>query len=84
MHLSRWSGGHAWGGAARGASSPSARPVGPVGAAADLSDANLTRATLTGADLAGADVTGVIWLDTVCPDGTNSSHDGGTCAGHLG
>ena len=55
---------------------------------ADLSgtefvDANLENATLfsTNGD-ATTDVTGVTWLDTTCPDGTNSNYDGGTCLGH--
>jgi hypothetical protein len=30
-----------------------------------------------------ATLTGVVWNKTVCPDGTNSSQNGGTCAGHL-
>ncbi len=38
---------------------------------------------LTGVDLDGADIGGVTWGDTTCPDGTNSDHNGGTCAGHL-
>ena len=55
---------------------------------ADLSgtefvDSNLENATLfdTTGD-ATTDVTGVTWLDTTCPDGTNSNYDGGTCLGH--
>jgi uncharacterized protein YjbI with pentapeptide repeats len=45
---------------------------------ADLTDAALTDDNLTGADLKGATVTGasfknVIWSDTICPDGVNSS-----------
>jgi uncharacterized protein YjbI with pentapeptide repeats len=50
---------------------------------ANLSDVDLTNADLAGATLAGADVTNVIWSNTVCPDGTNSDDDGGTCAGNL-
>ena len=60
---------------------------------ASLDDANLEGASLAGADLTGADlrnadldgarVGGVTWSNTTCPDGSNSSHDGGTCAGHL-
>ena len=55
---------------------------------ADLSgtnfvDANLENATFTGTTGdATTDVTGVTWLDTTCPDGTNSNYDGGTCLGH--
>ena len=30
-----------------------------------------------------ATLTNVVWSKTVCPDGTNSSNDGGTCAGHV-
>ncbi len=60
---------------------------------ANLAGANLTGANLVGADLTGADLTGailkganlkdVIWSNTTCPDGTNSTADGGTCSGHL-
>jgi uncharacterized protein YjbI with pentapeptide repeats len=50
----------------------------------DLRYANLDSATLTGAiGMAGDDLAGVIWDDTICPDGTNSNADGNTCAGHL-
>jgi streptogramin lyase len=44
---------------------------------ADLTDANLTAASLLGANLSGA-----VWSNTICPDGTNSDNDGGTCVGH--
>lgn len=52
---------------------------------ADLSDANLGFANLTGADLQGATLTdadlgGVTWSDTICPDGTVSNSDGGSCS----
>ena len=52
---------------------------------ANLNRANLTGANLTGADLTGANLhdatlTGATWSNTTCPDGTNSSSDGGTCA----
>jgi len=49
----------------------------------NLRGANLTRSTLTGANLAGANVRDVIWSNTICPDGTNSNANGGTCKGHL-
>jgi uncharacterized protein YjbI with pentapeptide repeats len=48
-----------------------------------LSGANLFDANLSGADLTGATLTGVIWAHTICPDGTNSDDNGGTCVGHL-
>ena len=38
---------------------------------------------MVGANLSGAILGRVTWLNTVCPDGTNSSNDGGTCLGHL-
>jgi hypothetical protein len=56
---------------------------------ANLSGANLNHADLTGANLTGASTTGanfnqVIWSNTTCPDGTNSSASTPeTCAGHL-
>ena len=44
--------------------------------AANLNGANLSGANLTGANLSGANLNGVTWLNTTCPDGTNSnSHD---------
>jgi len=59
----------------------------------DLSNADLTRANLTGAGFYGCDFTGanltdavledVRWEATICPDGTNSDDNGGTCEGHL-
>ena len=55
---------------------------------ADLSgtefvNANLQNTTFTGTTGdATTDVTGVTWLDTTCPDGTNSNEDNDTCLGH--
>jgi uncharacterized protein YjbI with pentapeptide repeats len=52
--------------------------------AANLSGANLSGASLKGATgLAGATLTGVIWKQTICPDGTISNQDGGTCLNNL-
>jgi uncharacterized protein YjbI with pentapeptide repeats len=50
----------------------------------NLSGANFTNSNLTGATgLKTATLTNVIWSQTQCPDGTNSSNDGGTCMGHV-
>lgn len=60
---------------------------------ANFSSANFAHATLNGANLSGsnlrgatglgtASLSGVVWNKTVCPDGTNSNNDGGTCVGH--
>jgi uncharacterized protein YjbI with pentapeptide repeats len=51
---------------------------------ANLSGAKLNFANLTGATATGANLTGVSWVQTICPDGTNSNNNGGTCIGHLG
>jgi outer membrane protein assembly factor BamB len=51
---------------------------------ADLSNTKLSFANLSGAKTTGANFSGASWSKTVCPDGTNSSNDGGTCIGHLG
>ena len=51
---------------------------------ANMLGANLTRANLAGANLKQANVKDVIWSNTICPDGTNSDANGGTCKGkHL-
>jgi outer membrane protein assembly factor BamB len=50
---------------------------------ANFSNAKLNFANLTGAKTTGATFTGASWVQTTCPDGTNSNNDGGTCIGHL-
>ena len=55
---------------------------------ANFSGSNLTgavfrHANLKGAQLQAASLYGTVWSDTVCPDGTNSDADGGTCSNHL-
>jgi len=50
---------------------------------ANLDGADLSNANLQGARLRGANTNKVIWSNTICPDGSNSSADGGTCKGHL-
>lgn len=54
-----------------------------------LSQADFTNANLSGSDMShvqGADTanfSGVIWVNTVCPDITNSTDHDYTCIGHL-
>ena len=49
---------------------------------ADLTGVDLRFSDLTDAVLTGATLTGVIWGDTTCPDGTNTSTNGdGNCDG---
>ena len=56
---------------------------------ANLTGANLYNAALNNADLNGANLTGadhltsVWWNNTICPDGTNSDNNGGTCVNNL-
>jgi hypothetical protein len=55
---------------------------------ASLREANLEGMTirssdLRGTNLEGANVKNTVWIDTVCPDGTNSDNAGKTCEGHL-
>ena len=50
---------------------------------ADLSRAVLFYATLRNANLTGAELTDVYWVDTICPDGTNSDNNGMTCENNL-
>ena len=57
---------------------------------ADLTMAKMYSANLCGADLRAATLEDIVWFygsstfnETVCPDGSCASHNGGTCAGHL-
>jgi uncharacterized protein YjbI with pentapeptide repeats len=45
----------------------------------DLQGADLTGANLDGVDLSGTNLSGVTWSNTLCPDGSNSDSDSGTC-----
>ena len=53
-----------------------------------LTNTNFTNANLTNANFGGdtvtgtTPVTGVVWSNTICPDGTNSNAHGSTCVGH--
>jgi uncharacterized protein YjbI with pentapeptide repeats len=38
---------------------------------------------LTGSDMSGLNVSRVDWVNSTCPDGTNSDANGDTCVGHL-
>ena len=58
--------------------------VGADFSSSNVSGTDFTNADLTGASFTGDDTSGVIWSNTTCPDGTNSSTDGGTCAADLG
>lgn len=51
---------------------------------ANLSNVNFENADLESAQLEGANTEGAIWKNTICPDGTNSDANGGTCQGHFG
>jgi uncharacterized protein YjbI with pentapeptide repeats len=50
---------------------------------ADLQGANLTVTDLKGANLSGANLSDVVWENTGCPDGTQSTQDDGTCVNNL-
>jgi uncharacterized protein YjbI with pentapeptide repeats len=50
---------------------------------ADLRNDNLTFATLAGAQLGHANLTAILWVETTCPDGTNSDNDSNTCVNNL-
>ena len=49
----------------------------------DLTSSDLNKVNLSNADLTNADFSGVVWIDTTCPDGTNSDDHNNTCCGHL-
>ena len=50
---------------------------------AELSGVTFDNADLYAVDLYQADLTGTTWSNTICPDGTNSDNDGGTCVNNL-
>ena len=57
---------------------------------ADLTKSEMYSANLCGADLRMATLDDIVWFynssgfnETVCPDGSCASYNGGTCAGHL-
>ncbi|MEO1270573.1 MAG: pentapeptide repeat-containing protein, partial [Myxococcota bacterium] len=50
---------------------------------ANMSWANLSEANLSGAKMFNVVLEGVIWSETICPDGTSSNDNGDTCGGHL-
>jgi phospholipase C len=49
----------------------------------NLTNAVFRHANLEGAQLQAASLYGTVWSDTVCPDGTNSDANGGTCVNHF-
>lgn len=49
----------------------------------DLSGSSFAYADLRGAKLEGANLENVHWHQTICPDGTKSAENNGTCEGHL-
>jgi uncharacterized protein YjbI with pentapeptide repeats len=56
---------------------------------ANLSNANLTNDNFTGANLQGANLsgtikTGIIWSNTICPNGQNSNNHNNSCIGQGG
>ena len=49
-----------------------------------LEDCNFTDANLLGASFEDwQSMSGSTWSNTICPDGTNSDNNSGTCIGHL-
>lgn len=50
---------------------------------AQLQGTNFTNANLLSADLTNAITRGAKWSNTICPDGTNSDANGGTCVGTV-
>jgi Pentapeptide repeats (9 copies) len=51
---------------------------------ARLSYVNFTGAVLVGANMSGASLSNPTWEYTLCPDGTTSEQNSGTCDNHLG
>lgn len=54
-----------------------------VGPGANLANADLRHVDLAGVDLSNATLTNAIWGDTICPDGSNSDSQGGSCQAAL-
>ena len=50
---------------------------------ANFAGANLTDVNFNGAALNANGLTGATWSNTICPDGTNSNNDQGTCANNI-
>lgn len=50
---------------------------------ANLSNANFEGANLKNAEMENTNLNGVIWNNTICPDGSNSNDHGNTCNDHL-
>ncbi len=50
---------------------------------ADFTNTDLSNTTFLDASVINTDFTGAIWLNTVCPDGTNSDINGNTCLNNL-
>lgn len=46
-------------------------------------DVRFYHSDLTGANLTGATLYDVTWIDTICPDGTNSDNNGNSCENNL-
>jgi uncharacterized protein YjbI with pentapeptide repeats len=68
----------------RGANFTLARLMDSLLVNADLQGADFTYTNLRGAKGLGAQyLAGAIWHNTICPDGTNSDSDGGTCLRNL-
>jgi uncharacterized protein YjbI with pentapeptide repeats len=69
----------------RGVNFTLARLMGSLFANAEMQGADFTYANLRGAKGLGTRfLAGTIWHNTICPDGTNSERDGGTCLRNLG
>ena len=49
----------------------------------DFIDVHFRHSNLAGANLTGVTLTDVTWIDTICPDGTNSDNNGNTCENNL-
>ena len=50
---------------------------------ASLLNVEFYHSDLSGADLSVLSHNGVTWTDTICPDGTNSDDNGGTCWNNI-
>ncbi len=57
--------------------------TGSTAASTNFNNASFEEGSFEGTNLSSATLTGTTWVNTICPDGTNSNDHSNTCSGHL-